>query len=216
MIASDIDIDLMQGIAADNLKVRRFDVVKDEPPDAPYDRIAMRALLHRLPERRTVVSRLVKCFETRRLGHARGTRLLSHLDGRAADPASVLERFVDWAAAHQIDYYVGRKVATWLAHVGMADVSAQGHTIVHNGGSEFAQWWISSIAEMAGDLQKEAGVSSVVLEEFYNPVSRSPLSDDEHRLHIQDLTASMCRSGVLAKMRPSLQRPVPPAGEASA
>ncbi len=57
--ASDINIDLMRGIAVDNLKVIRLDVVKDQPPDAPYDLIVIRALLHHIPERRAVISRLV-------------------------------------------------------------------------------------------------------------------------------------------------------------
>src|SRR5215475_3607461 len=35
--ASDINIDLMKGIGGDNLEVRKFDVVHEEPPDAPYD-----------------------------------------------------------------------------------------------------------------------------------------------------------------------------------
>ena len=48
--------------------------------------------------------------------------------------------FVRWAASHQIDYYAGRKVAPWLAEDGMTDVSAEAHTIVHNGGSEFSEW----------------------------------------------------------------------------
>ena len=82
--------------------------------------------------------------------------------------------FVNWAATHQIDYYVGRKVAPWLATDGMTDVAAEGHTIVHNGGSEFAQWWISSIAEVADDLRNQAGVSEALLDEFYH-LYRDPL-----------------------------------------
>ncbi len=39
---------------------------------------------------------------------------------------------------------------------------------MHNGGTEFAQWWISSIAEVADALQREAGISDVVLDEFYS------------------------------------------------
>src|SRR3954471_12087572 len=60
VIASDIRTDLMDGIAGGNLEVRQFDVVHDEPPDAPYDLIAVRTLLHHLPERRAVVSKIVR------------------------------------------------------------------------------------------------------------------------------------------------------------
>ena len=37
VIASDINVDLMRGIATDNLDVCRLDVVKDEAPGAPFD-----------------------------------------------------------------------------------------------------------------------------------------------------------------------------------
>jgi 2-polyprenyl-3-methyl-5-hydroxy-6-metoxy-1,4-benzoquinol methylase len=60
VIASDIHTDLMNGIAGSNLEVRKFDVVHDEPPDAPYDLVAIRALLHHLPERRAVVSKMAR------------------------------------------------------------------------------------------------------------------------------------------------------------
>ncbi len=70
----------------------------------------------------------------------------------------------------RIDYYVGRKIPTWLAmQEGMTELSRRRpHQIVHNGGSEFAQWWIAGIAEVAGALQKEAGIPDAVMEEFYN------------------------------------------------
>jgi len=55
----------------------------------------------------------------------------------------------------------------------MSDISAEGHTIVYNGGSEFAQWWISDIAEVADPLKREARASNVVLDEFY-PLYRDP------------------------------------------
>jgi len=60
VIASDIRTDLMERIAGGNLEVRKFDVVRDDPPDAPYDLIAIRALLHHLPERRAVVGKMAR------------------------------------------------------------------------------------------------------------------------------------------------------------
>ena len=60
VIASDIRTDLMEGIAGGNLEVRKFDVVHDEPSDAPYDLIAIRALLHHLPERRALVTKIAR------------------------------------------------------------------------------------------------------------------------------------------------------------
>ncbi|MCX7347352.1 MAG: class I SAM-dependent methyltransferase [Alphaproteobacteria bacterium] len=46
--------------AGPNLDMAAFDVVHDEPPGAPFDLVAIRALLHHLLERRAVVSRMVR------------------------------------------------------------------------------------------------------------------------------------------------------------
>lgn len=59
VLATDIRPDLMGGIATGNLTVQALDVVRDEPPGAPFDLVAARALLHHLPERREVVTRMV-------------------------------------------------------------------------------------------------------------------------------------------------------------
>jgi 2-polyprenyl-3-methyl-5-hydroxy-6-metoxy-1,4-benzoquinol methylase len=60
VLATDLHPELLQGIAGRNLVVRAFDVVHDEPPGAPFDLVAVRALLHHLPERRGVVARMVR------------------------------------------------------------------------------------------------------------------------------------------------------------
>jgi len=73
VIASDINVDLMRGIATDNLDVCRFDVVKDDAPGAPFDLIVMRALLHHLSGAARGGFETRQMAETRWLRHARGT-----------------------------------------------------------------------------------------------------------------------------------------------
>ena len=89
-VASDIRPDLIQGIAGGNLEVCKFDVVHDEPPDVPYDLIAVRALLHHLPERRAVVNKVARWLKARRSAFHPRTRLLSDVDRRAAVPKTFL------------------------------------------------------------------------------------------------------------------------------
>ena len=167
VIASDIRPDLMQGIAGGNLEVCKFDVVHDEPPDSPYDLIAVRALLHHLPERRAVVSKVARWLKP-------GGRLFiqepDFYPTWTVEPPSqrhFWEQFIQWATSHQIDYYVGRKIPAWLQAEAMLDINSEGHAIVYNGGSEFAEWWDYGIREIADKLQIEGGVSQATLDELF-------------------------------------------------
>jgi len=167
VIASDIRTDLMEGIAGGNLEVRKFDVVHDEPPDAPYDLIVIRALLHHLPERRSVVSKAA-CW----LGPS-GHLFIHEPDFYptwTVEPQSqkhFWERFIQWAAACEIDYYVGRKIPAWLQAEGLVNINSEGHAILYNGGSKFAQWWEYGIREVANNLLTGGGISQATLDEFF-------------------------------------------------
>jgi 2-polyprenyl-3-methyl-5-hydroxy-6-metoxy-1,4-benzoquinol methylase len=167
VIASDIRTDLMEGVAASNLEVCKFDVVHDDPPDAPYDLVAIRALLHHLPERRAVVSKMARWLKPG------GWLFIQEPDFYptwTVEPPSqkhFWEQFLQWAATHQIDYYVGRKIPTWLQVEGLLDIYSEGHAILYNGGSAFANWWDYGIREIADKLQSEAGISQATLDEFF-------------------------------------------------
>jgi SAM-dependent methyltransferase len=157
----------MQGIASANLEVRRLDVVHDEPPDAPYDLIAIRALLHHIPERRQVVHRMAQWLRP-------GGRLFvqepDFYPTWTVEPPSqkqFWEQFIRWAKTHRIDYYVGRKIAPWLQSEGLINIFSEGHAIVYNGRSKFADWWDYGIREVAGKLQNEGFVSPETLNEFF-------------------------------------------------
>jgi 2-polyprenyl-3-methyl-5-hydroxy-6-metoxy-1,4-benzoquinol methylase len=165
--ASDIRTDLMEGIEGANLSVRTFDVVHDEPPDPPYDLIAIRALLHHLPERRAVVASMTRWLRP-------GGYLFVHEPDfyptwTVEPPSQKLfwEQFLQWATTHQIDYYIGRKIAAWLQSEGFFNINSEGHAILYNGGSKFAQWWDLGIGEIADKLRTEGGVSRAVLDEFF-------------------------------------------------
>jgi 2-polyprenyl-3-methyl-5-hydroxy-6-metoxy-1,4-benzoquinol methylase len=167
VIATDIRTDLMQGIASANLEVRRLDVVHDEPPDAPYDLIAIRALLHHIPERRQVVHRMGQWL---RPGGWLFVQEPDFYPTWTVEPPSqkqFWEQFIRWAKTHRIDYYVGRKIAPWLQSEGLINIFSEGHAIVYNGRSKFADWWDYGIREVAGKLQNEGFVSPETLNEFF-------------------------------------------------
>jgi ubiquinone/menaquinone biosynthesis C-methylase UbiE len=166
-IATDIRTDLMANLTGDNLETRRFDVQSDEPPDAPFDLVAVRALLHHLPQWREVVSKMARWVKP-------GGWLFIHEPDfyptwtvEPASQKSFWQQFVQWAATHGTDYYVGHKIAPWLQAEGLENINAEAHAVVYNGGSEFAQWWMNGIAEVAEQLQSEGGVTKAILDEFF-------------------------------------------------
>lgn len=173
VLATDLHPDLMQGIGGPNLEVRAFDVVRDEPPGAPFDLVAIRALLHHLPERRDVVTRMVRWLKPGGWLFVQEPDFYPTWTVEPPSQKKLWEAFVRWAAAHQIDYYVGRKVPAWLQDESLTAISSEGHVSLYNGGSDYAQWWDYGLREVAGQLQGEGGVSQVMLDEFY-ALARNP------------------------------------------
>ena len=167
VVATDICPDLMEGIAGGNLEVRKFDVVRDEPPDAPYDLITIRALLHHLPERRAVVGKIVRWLKPDGWLFVQEPDFYPTWTVEPPSQKHFWEQFVRWAANRQIDYYVGRKIPYWLQAEGLRDINAEGHAILYNGGSPFAEWWDFGILEIADKLQSEGGVPKATFEEFF-------------------------------------------------
>jgi SAM-dependent methyltransferase len=168
VLATDMHPDLMAGVADRNLEVRALDVVHDEPAGAPFDLVVIRALLHHLPERRAVVSRMVRWLKP-------GGWIFVHepdfYPASTVEPPSqkaLWEAFLRWAADHQIDYFVGRKVPVWLQDDGLDQISSEGHLALYNGGSDFARWWELGLQEISERLRSEGGVAGAVLDEFYS------------------------------------------------
>ena len=167
VLATDIRPDLMDGIAGGNLEVRKFDVVHDEPHDAPYDLVAIRALLHHLPERRAVVSRMARWLKPGGWLFVQEPDFYPTWTVEPPSQNQFWQQFIRWADGHQIDYYVGRKIPAWVQTEDLRDISSEGHAILYNGGSGFAQWWDDGIREIADKLKSEGGVSPATLDEFF-------------------------------------------------
>ncbi len=165
-IATDINSDLLSGLSAPNLETRQFDVVTQEPPDVPYDLVLIRALLHHLPTRRQVVSKMIRWLKPGGWIFIQEPDFYPTWTVEPASQKKFWQDFITWADTHQIDYYVGRKIAPWLSDEKLLHIAAEGHTALYNGGSEYAQWWISGIAEVADALQKEGGITAETLDEF--------------------------------------------------
>lgn len=173
VLATDLHPDLMQGIAGPNLVVRAFDVVHDEAPGAPFDLVAVRALLHHLPERRRVVARIASWLKPGGWLFVQEPDFYPTWTVEPPSQKQLWEAFIRWADRHAIDYYVGRKIPAWAQEEGLADIASEGHAMLYNGGSDFAQWWELGLREVAGQLKSEGGVSDAALDEFF-ALARDP------------------------------------------
>ena len=60
VVATDIDVTWAKSSVSANVKIIEHDVVKDDPPEGVFDLIHARLVLVHLPERQTVLQRLVK------------------------------------------------------------------------------------------------------------------------------------------------------------
>jgi hypothetical protein len=67
----------------------------------------------------------------------------------------------------KIDYYIGRKIPAWLQAEGLLQINSEGHAILYNGGSKFAEWWDDGIREVADKLRTDGGISRATLDEFF-------------------------------------------------
>lgn len=173
VLATDLHPDLMQGIAGGNLAVQALDVVHDEPPGAPFDLVAVRALLHHLPERRRVVARMADWLKPGGWLFVQEPDFYPTWTVEPPSQNQLWKAFIRWAASHGIDYYVGRRIPRWLQEEGLGAIASEGHAILYNGGSAFAQWWDLGLREVASQLTSEGGVSPAALEEFF-ALARDP------------------------------------------
>ncbi len=151
VVASDIDTRFLDRLALPNLQVRRIDVTRDPLGDG-YDLVCARALLHHLPERIDVLSRLAASV---RPG---GVLLLEEPDFHpvlATDSPTLRafwQGFLAWSADQGIDYFVGRRIAPRLAGLGLGEIAAHGETILFDGGSLPARYLKLTMQELQAPL----------------------------------------------------------------
>lgn len=161
VVASDIDIDLLQKLSAPNIAVRRIDVTVDDL-GADYDLVVARALLHHLPERDAVVARLAGAVRSGGYLVLEEPDFHPVLASDSPTQRAFWEGWLVWADRHQIDYFVGRKIPAILAAQGFADVDAYGETILYRGGSPTARYLEATMRELKDSLLASGFISEAV------------------------------------------------------
>ncbi len=166
VVASDLDLAYIAHLSRPGLEVRRIDVLQDAIEEGYFDFVVARALLHHIPSAQNALRRMVSALKP-------GGVLLSiepdMLPCTVSEPQSMhtfWQGWLQWSAEAGIDYFIGRKIPSWLAPLGLENVEAEGYTPHFRGTSDWARYWSATIAELAPTLTKSGHVSPALVQEF--------------------------------------------------
>jgi SAM-dependent methyltransferase len=162
VLATDLSIDLMkaQGTEAENLEVRRHDIVNDPLPEGEFDLVHSRLVLEHLPGRVDALAKMVRalapggwlvvedfCFRGQHATDRRGALTVGLL-------LQVIGRMM---SHHGHDGRWAGRLPVHLRQAGLTEIGAEGTQIMLIGDSPSAAWVRPNLARMRGVLFEEDG-----------------------------------------------------------
>jgi SAM-dependent methyltransferase len=143
VLATDISLKLMEGLEADNLEIRRHNILTDPLPDEEFDLIHCRLVLEHLPGRLDALARMAGALapggwliiEDMTFGSQRaaGRRGALTIGGLIQGLGLLMRR-------NGYDSDFGRRLPIHLARLGLSDLGAEGTQLVLIGGSPSIGW----------------------------------------------------------------------------
>jgi len=145
VLATDLSLSLMetQGLEAENLELRRHDILADPMPDEEFDLIHTRLVLEHLPARLDALSRMAGAlapggslvvesitFGTEHRGSGGGAALLG----------GVLQTLRLLLRRNGFDGAFGRRLPMHIGRLGLGEVGAEGTQVVLIGGTPSVEW----------------------------------------------------------------------------
>src|SRR5258708_20044833 len=91
------------------------------------------------------------------------------LRATAAEPEWVRafwQGWFDWSDSVGIDYFIGRKMPSFLVGLNLGSVAAEGHTALYNGGSPWAAYWLETLKELRPRLIESGYITEILMSEF--------------------------------------------------
>ncbi|MEW6473534.1 MAG: class I SAM-dependent methyltransferase [Actinomycetota bacterium] len=170
VVVTDIDTRFLEPIRRPGLDVWRHDVVVDSLPEAEFDLVHTRSVLMHLPERETVMRRLVTAL---RPG---GWLVVEESDFYPVEASADDPYRSGWLAANRGLEAAGmaprwaRELPSVLDHLGLVDIGAEADVAMFQGGSDMAQLMQLGLLQ-AGDLlpEDQRGVIHVAVAALENP-----------------------------------------------
>jgi SAM-dependent methyltransferase len=146
-VAVDLDLSLADA-RAPGLEYRQADILAGPVEAGSFDLVTARAVLHHVGDGRAAVANLVASAKP-------GGKILliepDFLPASVAEPAEIRAFWQGWLAwSHEqgIDYFIGRRLPGLLSGLGVQDVAATAETALYRGGSQWAEYWRETIAEL--------------------------------------------------------------------
>jgi SAM-dependent methyltransferase len=162
VLATDLSLSLMEGqeLQADNLELRRHDILADPMPDEEFDLLHTRLVLEHPPGRLDALTRMAGAlapggwlvvesitFGTEHRGAGGGAALVG----------GVLQTLRLLLRRNGFDGAFGRRLPSHIARLGLSEVGAEGTQIVLVGGTPSVEWAKPSLARVRHLLLDEEG-----------------------------------------------------------
>ncbi|HEV7861703.1 MAG TPA: class I SAM-dependent methyltransferase [Acidimicrobiia bacterium] len=171
VLATDLTLDLMQGLEAANLELRQHDVLADPLPDGEFDLIHCRLVLEHLPGRLDALARLSRAlapggwlviedmtFGSQRAASRRGALTVG---GLIHTMRLLLRR-------NGFDAGFGRRLPIHLGRLGLTDVGAEGTQLVMIGGTPSVDWAMPTLGRIRSLLfEADGGLSPGPLQKAF-------------------------------------------------
>jgi SAM-dependent methyltransferase len=177
VVAADIDVQQLHGIAASNVEVREMNLVTDELPQGEFDFVHTRHVLVHIAERDAVLGRLCAAL---RPG---GVLMLEEGDVSSVTAATgaygnAWRTFVRAAEAGGGRYTgFAFDLPARLGALGLVDVDAELDAQIFRGGSASAEFWILSLEQALPAVAAIGGPDDLIAR------GQAELSDARHWFH---------------------------------
>jgi len=143
VVVTDIDTRFLETLDCPHLEVLRHDITRDPMPERRFDLVHARMILVHLPERDTVLRRLVESLKPG------GCLICEEFDAVSADPDAIVSpgevslkthRAMDRLSVDRgLDRRYGRLLFGRLRGLGLVDVGAEAHMSMVQAGSSMAR-----------------------------------------------------------------------------
>jgi SAM-dependent methyltransferase len=164
-VAVDLDLSLA-GANEPGLQLRQADILAGPVQPADFDLVTARAVVHHLADAQAAVVNMVA---SARPGGAVLLIEPDFLPVTVAGPPAVRDFWQGWLAWSRregIDYFVGRRLPSMLAGLGLTDIAATAETALYNGGSLWAAYWRQTVTELRPRLEDSGELDGRVIDLF--------------------------------------------------
>jgi SAM-dependent methyltransferase len=164
-VAVDLDLSLVDAKGS-NLEVRQGDIVAGPVEPRNFDLVTARAVLHHIADADAAVANLVASAAP---GGAIVLIEPDFLPVSVAEPPDVRafwDGWVAWSREQGIDYFIGRRLPSMLAALGLEGVGAEAETALYNGGSPWAVYWTETVEELRGSLVASGKLDDRLVDAF--------------------------------------------------